>query len=453
METNLHSENNVTAGDAASPAPDEFRKRLEHLQHSGETDPASARGLLLRDAAALVAETLETSLFGFATDKHSLVIGSTTDADSVDPDSAPGMPGIGQAMIALAVENGATVASRSLATDSRFRDAALVERGIQSGVLSAIDLRSGRPAAIAAFSEEERTFTPSDILLIDSIGQLVAATLERIQAEQRLAAREAHYRTLIDTTPSVVVELNQQGEIHRFNRACEHLTGFEPDEVAGRRIAGAFFVPEETGKVAQSFERLRRGERAVDFQCSVLTKTGVRRRVNWSFAAANIEGEPGLLGSGVDVTDQWRLARQLKREQEALKTGAGPQAISTNSRRSNDISSTGARPFSALPEGILMDRRKRPRRAYPYQQLIAPYVDGKKPSINDFKEVGCRDIASGGFSFLSNEPPKHQHYVVALGMAPPYIYLTTEVVHTSALQERGETVYLVGCRYTGRLEL
>jgi diguanylate cyclase len=103
--------------------------------------------------------------------------------------------------------------------------------------------------------------------------------------------------------------------------------------------------------------------------------------------------------------------------------------------------------------GTPIDRRGQPRRPFPTNQFIAPYLNGKLPTREMFQQVLCHDISSGGFSFLLPQPPAFDSIIVALGMPPNVTYLSGRVVHTSASSPNGQSMVLVGCRFLGRVEL
>ncbi|MCG8584628.1 MAG: hypothetical protein MI757_07955, partial [Pirellulales bacterium] len=96
------------------------------------------------------------------------------------------------------------------------------------------------------------------------------------------------------------------------------------------------------------------------------------------------------------------------------------------------------------------DRREKPRRAYPYVQLLAPIYDGKMPQKSSFAKIRCRDIAAGGFSFAMRDEPNFNQVVVAFGTGPKLTYLTAEVVHVTRYEREGSVRFILGCRYLGR---
>jgi len=99
------------------------------------------------------------------------------------------------------------------------------------------------------------------------------------------------------------------------------------------------------------------------------------------------------------------------------------------------------------------DRRVNARHRFPRIQWIAPYINGKLPTAEMFFEIQCRDLNAGGFSFWLPSPPDFTSLVVALGAGDDLRYLTAEVAHTTKIDRKGHSVYLVGCRFRGRVEI
>src|ERR1700727_2082171 len=58
---------------------------------------------------------------------------------------------------------------------------------------------------------------------------------------------------ILDTVGALVVVLDPEGRITRFNRACELTTGYSLEEVCGKRIWDFFLVPEEVERFNSIF--------------------------------------------------------------------------------------------------------------------------------------------------------------------------------------------------------
>ena len=173
----------------------------------------------------------------------------------------------------------------------------------------------------------------------------------------------------------------------------------------------------------------------------VLTKQGQRRRVSWTFGLLKDQrgNVQSVVATALDVSDKISAELKLK---EALKQA--------QSLRDQAPASSAPKPFQSLEEGPGSERRTKPRRAYPYKQLVGVVRNGKLPGRADFKEVQCRDISAGGFSFFSDTILEEKSLVVAFGSGDALIYLLAEALHNRPIVENGRNVYIVGFRYTGR---
>ena len=99
------------------------------------------------------------------------------------------------------------------------------------------------------------------------------------------------------------------------------------------------------------------------------------------------------------------------------------------------------------------DNRASQRREFQYRQRIAPMVGLGKPAEKDFIEVDCCDISAGGIAFYLDRAPEFTRVVVALGRPPALTYFAAEVVRHVEKVNDGRRVYLVGCRFVGRVHL
>jgi len=97
------------------------------------------------------------------------------------------------------------------------------------------------------------------------------------------------------------------------------------------------------------------------------------------------------------------------------------------------------------------ERRGGDRRPYECLQLVAPYRDEKLPDQSQFIRVQCQDLSAGGFSYLVPEAPDYQHLIVALG-AVPFTFLIAQVMRHATVVHGDASEFLVGCRFTGRIE-
>ncbi len=137
--------------------------------------------------------------------------------------------------------------------------------------------------------------------------------------------------SILDALSALVVVLDAQGRIVRFNQACEALSGYTFDQVKGQHFWDLLLVPEEIAPVQAIFEQLRAGQFPNKHTNYWLTKDGRRRQIAWSNTAIlNQEGAVEyVVGTGVDVTKQVETEKAL-RESEAryrLLFNSGTDAV------------------------------------------------------------------------------------------------------------------------------
>jgi PAS domain S-box-containing protein len=137
---------------------------------------------------------------------------------------------------------------------------------------------------------------------------------QRKQAEDELQRERNFVSAVLDTVGALVVVLDREGRIVRFNRACERLTGYAFAEVKDRCFWDLFLIPEELAPVKHVFEKLRAGDFPLDFENYWLTKDGRRRLIAWSNTA--LVAEDGtieyVIGTGLDVTERRQAEQEIR---------------------------------------------------------------------------------------------------------------------------------------------
>ncbi|AFY30917.1 response regulator [Calothrix sp. PCC 7507] len=124
---------------------------------------------------------------------------------------------------------------------------------------------------------------------------------------------------VLDTVSALVIVLNPQGQIVRFNQACEQITGYSFDEVRGRYFWNLFLVPEEVEPVKAVFTQLQAGKTHPDYQEYEnywITKDGSRRLIAWSNTVLqDYEGTVEyVIGTGIDITESKQAQLHLSAE-------------------------------------------------------------------------------------------------------------------------------------------
>jgi PAS domain S-box-containing protein len=146
---------------------------------------------------------------------------------------------------------------------------------------------------------------------------------ERKLAEQTLRKERDFIDAVLETAGALVVVLDREGRILRFNRACEQTTGYSSEEVMGRHIWDLFIVPDEIADVKAVFEQLRGGEPRNDYENYWKGKNGFLRRISWSNTVltdsrGNVEY---VVATGLDVTDFKQMQELLHKTERIAELG------------------------------------------------------------------------------------------------------------------------------------
>lgn len=130
-------------------------------------------------------------------------------------------------------------------------------------------------------------------------------TLERKYTEDILQQERDFTTAVLDTADALVVVLDTEGRIVRFNRACEKASGYTYEEVRNRRIWEILLPNDEIEPVKKILESILSGHAAVH-ENYWLTRQRERRLITWSTATLHqTDGDIAyIIATGIDITDR-----------------------------------------------------------------------------------------------------------------------------------------------------
>jgi PAS domain S-box-containing protein len=125
-------------------------------------------------------------------------------------------------------------------------------------------------------------------------------------AEKELDIERQIISKVIDTTACLIVVLDSEGRIVRFNQACEKTTGYSAAEVLDKYVWDLFLIPEEVEPVQTVFANLKTAEFYSEYQNYWRTKNDDKRFISWSNTVI-VDGDgvvEYVIGTGIDITDR-----------------------------------------------------------------------------------------------------------------------------------------------------
>jgi PAS domain S-box-containing protein len=134
------------------------------------------------------------------------------------------------------------------------------------------------------------------------------------QATEALRQERDFSAALLNTLGALVVVMDREGRIVRFNQACEINSGYRFAEVEGRYFFDIFLTPEEKAMVQEGFRRLSAGDFPLNLENHWLSRGGEKRLISWSNTTlTNSDGVVTyVIGTGIDITRQRRAEEALR---------------------------------------------------------------------------------------------------------------------------------------------
>jgi PAS domain S-box-containing protein len=153
------------------------------------------------------------------------------------------------------------------------------------------------------------------------------------RTEKALQKERNVVSAILDTVGALVVVLDPEGRIMRFNRACEEMTGYPFAEVRGKLIWDLFLVPAEVERFRAVFTQMRGDSFPQEYESIWITRDRRERIIAWSTTLLSAAGEDPsyIIASGIDITERKHLektildisAREQRRIGQDLHDGLG----------------------------------------------------------------------------------------------------------------------------------
>ena len=142
--------------------------------------------------------------------------------------------------------------------------------------------------------------------------------------EAEAARTRIQLQTVLDSTPALIVALDEKGQITLINRFALNLLGYTEEELLGRNWFDTCLPqPEGRENVYPVFLRIMAGEIAPveEFENTALCRNGRQLLIAWRNTSTTDEHGRivGTLSSGMDITERKRAESQLSEREEFLR--------------------------------------------------------------------------------------------------------------------------------------
>jgi PAS domain S-box-containing protein len=151
------------------------------------------------------------------------------------------------------------------------------------------------------------------------IGLLFYLVQREVDARRRLAYRLEQERdftiTILDNVSALAFVLDANGNIIRFNRECERVTGYHYEEIRNQSFCKIFLLPEDVDSVSNNFGKSAHNKNILNsFENYWVTKSGEHRLISWSTTVLVNQNQETqfIIGTGVDISDRKRVEEEIR---------------------------------------------------------------------------------------------------------------------------------------------
>ncbi len=185
---------------------------------------------------------------------------------------------------------------------------------------------------VCVFDVVARALSPAQLQSLEMLSRLVVTRFElsararhmdrservRRRIEGALTVERNFVSAVLDTVGAMVVVLDTEGRIVRFNRACEQISGYASADLVGKYAWQHLIPSEDLTEYGLNFDRIRSGQCPARYENIWVVADGLRRRIAWSATTLldSVKQVSFIIATGIDVTVQ-RVAETAIRESEA----------------------------------------------------------------------------------------------------------------------------------------
>ncbi|MBU7585197.1 MAG: PAS domain S-box protein [Nostoc sp. TH1S01] len=198
-------------------------------------------------------------------------------------------------------------------------------------VFTALDLlRQHRICHLPVIGEQGELIglvTPTSLLAVTiqqaglyNYARVKLAERQRIEAELRLERN--FISTIFNLTDALVVVLDSQGRIVRFNHTCEQATGYAFEAAKGKSVWDVLMLPDISECLKDIFQNLAVREFPQRYEAILINKDSDRRLISWSNKVLLNSNDQihYIVCTGIDITESRKAQEELQQTRNFLQS-------------------------------------------------------------------------------------------------------------------------------------
>ncbi len=220
---------------------------------------------------------------------------------------------------AKVMEEGKIINVTGLSKMEEFAGYALKEAGAETVLAAPLNVEGNTIGGVVLIDDVERLESNLMVEGLQAVANRLGAEINRRQTEKKLEAERNFTMAVLNNAGPLIMVLDLDGHIVRFNRACEKLTGHSFQKAAGRPVWELLSNRGEIDFIRKMFPLTRETASGTSFENRWITGDGQERLISWT---NSIMGNPKeksvhVVCIGIDITDRRKAEEEaeLRRRQ------------------------------------------------------------------------------------------------------------------------------------------
>ena len=292
---------------------------------------------------------------------------------------------------AKVMEDGKILNVTGLSKIEALAEYAIKEAGAETVLAAPLNIEGHIIGAVVLIDDVERLESNLMVEGLQAVANRLGAEINRRQMEEKLKAERNFTMAVLNNAGPLIMVLDREGHIVRFNRACEKLSGRSFRETAGRPVWELLSNSEEIHFIQKMFPLTWERTSGTSFENRWITAEGQERLISWT---NSIMGNPKeksahVVCIGIDITDR----RKAEEEAELRRR----QLLEADKMASLGVLASGVAHEINNPNNFIMMNAPILRNAW---MAISPILNLY------FKECGDFTLANIPYSEIRDEIPR-----------------------------------------------
>ncbi len=220
---------------------------------------------------------------------------------------------------AKVMEEGKIINVTGLSKMEEFAGYALKEAGAETVLAAPLNVEGNTIGGVVLIDDVERLESNLMVEGLQAVANRLGAEINRRQTEKKLKAERNFTMAVLNNAGPLIMVLDLDGHIVRFNRACEKLTGHSFQKAAGRPVWELLSNRGEIDFIRKMFPLTRETASGTSFENRWITGDGQERLISWTNSIMGNQKEKSVhvVCIGIDITDRRKAEEEaeLRRRQ------------------------------------------------------------------------------------------------------------------------------------------